>query len=294
MQRHSPFAMAIFCLCAGVAGAQGVSQPSEWTSVTTAIGRAGAIQPDGVMKYSLPRSDMNVSLDGVTLKPALALGSWVAFKRIDSSNALVMGDLVLAEAEVSPVISALLQGDVFQTAVHNHLLRESPRVSYVHIMAHGEATKIAAAIRKALDLTATPAAPPVAAASAAIDLDTAVIHRDLGIAGKVNGGVYQVSVPRRETIRMNGEIVPPSMGVSAAINFQPTGSGRAAITGDFVLRESEINRVIPILRNGRIAITALHSHMIGEDPRLYFMHFWANDDASELATTLRQAIDQLK
>ena len=174
MQRHSPFAIAIFCLCAGVAGAQGVSQPSEWTGVTTAIGRAGAIQPDGVMKYSLPRSDMNVSLDGVTLKPALALGSWVAFKRIDSSNALVMGDLVLAEAEVSPVISALLQGDVFQTAVHNHLLRESPRVSYVHIMAHGDATKIAAAIRKALDLTATPAAPPVAAASAAIDLDTAV------------------------------------------------------------------------------------------------------------------------
>ena len=294
MQRHSPFAMAIFCLCAGVAGAQGVSQPSEWTGVTTAIGRAGAIQPDGVMKYSLPRSDMNVSLDGVTLKPALALGSWVAFKRIDSSNALVMGDLVLAEAEVSPVISALLQGDVFQTAVHNHLLRESPRVSYVHIMAHGEATKIAAAIRKALDLTATPAAPPVAAASAAIDLDTAVIHRDLGIAGKVNGGVYQVSVPRRETIRMNGEIVPPSMGVSTAINFQPTGSSRAAITGDFVLRESEINRVIPILRTGRIAITALHSHMIGEDPRLYFMHFWANDDATELATTLRHAIDQLK
>ena len=286
--------MAIFCLCAGAAGAQGVSQPSECTGVTTAIGRAGAIQPDGVMKYSLPRSDMNVSLDGVTLKPALALGSWVAFKRIDSSNALVMGDLVLAEAEVSPVISALLQGDVFQTAVHNHLLRESPRVSYVHIMAHGEATKIAAAIRKALDLTATPAAPPVAAASAAIDLDTAVIHRDLGIAGKVNGGVYQVSVPRRETIRMNGEIVPPSMGVSTAINFQPTGSGRAAITGDFVLRESEINRVIPILRTGRIAITALHSHMIGEDPRLYFMHFWANDDATELATTLRHAIDQLK
>ena len=286
--------MSTALVCLSLADAQQTRAQDQWSAVTAAIGRPGTLQPDSVMKYSLPRSDMNVSLDGVMLKPALALGSWVAFKRIDSSNALVMGDLVLAEAEVSPVISALQQGDVFQTAVHNHLLRESPRVSYVHIMAHGDATKIAAAIRKALDLTATPAAAPVAAASAAIDLDTAVIHRTLRIAGRVNGGVYQVSVPRRETIRMNGEIVPPSMGVSTAINFQPTGSGRAAITGDFVLRESEVNRVIPILRNGRIAITALHSHMIGEDPRLYFMHFWANDDASELATTLRRAIDQLK
>jgi len=195
---------------------------------------------------------------------------------------------------VSPVISSLQQGDVFQTAVHNHLLRESPRVVYVHIMARGDATRIAAAIRKALDLTATPAATPQSATPAAIDLDTATIHRDLGTAGKVNGGVYQVSVPRRETIRMDGEAVPPSMGVSTAINFQPTGNGRAAITGDFVMREGEVNRVIPILRGGGITITALHSHMIGEDPRLFFMHFWANDDAGQLATTLRRAIDQLK
>ncbi len=287
--------MAIFCLCATAADAQGVSQPNDWAGVTSAIGRAGAIQPDGAMKYSFPRSDMTVSLDGVTLKPALALGSWVAFKRVGASDALVMGDLVLAEAEVSPVISALQQGDVFQTAVHNHLLRESPRVVYVHIMGHGDATKVAAAIRKALDLTATPPPPAAPSAQAAtIGLDTAVIHRALGTAGKVNGGVYQVSIARRGAIRMNGEVVPPSMGVSTAINFQPTGNGRAAITGDFVMRDSEVNRVMPILRGGRITITALHSHMIGENPRLYFMHFWANDDAGQLAATLRRALDQLQ
>ena len=286
--------MAIFWLFATVAGAQGAPQPTEWTAVTSAIGRAGAAQPDGVMKYSFPRGDMSVSLDGVTLKPALALGSWVAFKRVTANEALAMGDLVLAESEVSPVISALQQDNVFQTAVHNHLLRESPRVAYVHIMARGNATRIATAIRKALDLTATPAVAPAPTAAATIDLDTAMIRQTLGVAGKVNGGVYQVAVPRRETIRMDRQVVPPSMGVATAINFQPTGSGRAAVTGDFVLREGEINRVIPILRQGQIAVTALHSHMIGEDPRLYFMHFWANDDASKLATTLRRALDQLK
>jgi hypothetical protein len=285
--------MASFCLSAAIVQAQSPSQPDDWAAVTTAIGRPGAIQSDGVMKYSFPRSDLSVTLDGVRLKPALALGSWVAFKRTRDGNAMAMGDLVLTEAEVFGVISSLQQGDVLQTAVHNHLLRESPRLVYVHIEARGAAPKIATAIRTALDLTATPPPSP-ATSSAAIDLDTAMIHRTLGYAGKVNGGVYQVSVPRSDTIRMDGEVIPPSMGVATAINFQPTASGRAAITGDFVMQGNEVSRVIPILRGGRIAITALHSHMIGEEPRLYFMHFWANDDVTGLATTLRRAIDQLK
>jgi len=283
-----------FCASTVIARAQGVSQPNDWTAVTSAIGCPGAIQPDGAMKYSLPRSDLVVTLDGVQLKPALALGSWIAFKRTSNGNTMAMGDLVLREAEESAVISALQEGDVQQTAVHNHLLRESPRVVYIHIEALGQAAKIATAIRTALNLTGTSPASPASSVVPTIDLDTAMIHRTLGYAGKVNGGVYQVSVPRSETIRMDGEVIPPSMGVATAINFQPTTSGRAAITGDFVMRESEVNRVIPILRAGQIAITALHSHMIGEEPRLYFMHFWANDNASGLATTLRRALDQLK
>jgi hypothetical protein len=205
-----------------------------------------------------------------------------------------MGDLVLTEAEESPVITSLQQGDVKQTAVHNHLLRESPRIVYVHIEAQGDAVRIATAVRTALNLTGTPPASPAPSVVAPIDMDTAMIHRTLGYGGKVNGGVYQVSVPRSETIRMDGEVIPPSMGVATAINFQPTGNGRAAITGDFVMLGGEVSRVIPILRAGKIAITALHSHMIGEEPRLYFMHFWANDDVVGLATTLRRALDQLK
>jgi hypothetical protein len=286
--------MVSFCLSAAIVQAQSPSQLDDWAAVTTAIGRPGAIQSDGVMKYGFPRNDLSVTLDGVRLKPALALGSWVAFKRTSDGNAMAMGDLVLREEEVSGVISSLQQGDVLQTAVHNHLLRESPRVVYVHIESRGAAAKIATAIRTALDLTATPPPLPAAGPATAIDLDTAMIHRTLGYAGKVNGGVYQVNVPRSDIIRMDGEVIPPSMGVSTAINFQPTRSGRSAITGDFVMRESEVNRIIPILRAGQIAITALHSHMIGEDPRLYFMHFWANDNVSVLASTLRRALDQLK
>ena len=274
-------------------GATAKAQGNDWSAVTAAIGRPGALQSDGVMKYSFPRNDLKVSLGGVRIRPALALGSWVAFKRTGANEAMVMGDLVLIEAEVSSVISALQQKDIQQTAVHNHLLRESPRVVYIHIAAHGDAARIATAIRAALDLTKTP--PPEAPAAASrLDLDTALIHRTLGYGGKVNGGVYQVSVPRRDTIKMNGEVVPPSMGVATAINFQPTGRGWAAITGDFVMLDGEVNRIIPILRSNGIDVTALHSHMLGEEPRLYFMHFWADNDAGKLATTLRRAIDQMK
>jgi hypothetical protein len=287
------FAVVLSVTFAVALGAQQKASDGDWSAVTAAIGRQGTLQPDGVMKFSFPRSDLNVSLDGVKLKPALALGSWVAFKRVGRGRAMAMGDLVLSEAEVSPVIIKLQEGDVHQTAVHNHLLHESPRVTYVHIEAEGDAARIAAAIRAALNLTKTPAPSPPSP-SAALDLDTAAVHRALGYAGKVNGGVYQVSVPRRETIRIHGDVIQPSMGVSTAINFQPTGRGRAAITGDFVMVASEVNRIIPILRTNQIAVTALHSHMLGEQPRLYFMHFWANDDAGRLAIALRRAIDQMK
>lgn len=293
--RRSRFcvALALSFVVVPVAHAQRNNGAEDWSAVTKAIGRAGMLQPDGVMKFGFPRSDLDITLDGVKLKPALALGSWVAFKRTGRQQAMVMGDLVLSESEVSAVISSLQEKDVLETAVHNHLLNESPRVMYVHIVAHGDPVGIAKAIRAALDLTKT---PPQAAPSAApaFALDTAAIHRTLGYAGKVNGGVYQISIPRRERIRADGEVVPPSMGVSTAINFQPTDSGRAAITGDFVIRSSEVNRIIPILRANQIGITALHSHMLGEQPRLYFMHFWANDDAGRLSVALRRAIDQMK
>jgi hypothetical protein len=236
---------------------------------------------------------MQVTANGVQIKPALALGGWVAFKEM-SGGVIAMGDLVLSESEVDPVIGALQAGGVEQTAIHHHILGESPRVIYVHVHAHGNAVKIAQAIRSAVAVTKIPAPAAAPSSPPPIALDTTEIARILGRTGRGNGGVYQVSVARAETIRDEGMEVPPSMGLSTAINFQPTGNGRAAITGDFVLLSSEVNPVIQALRANGIAVTSLHSHMLTEEPRLFFMHFWANDDALKLARGLRAALDRTK
>jgi hypothetical protein len=281
---------------AQASGARAAQGAADWSAVDQALGRKGAMQPGNVMKYSFPRSDLQVTMNGVQLKPALALGSWVAFKNIGGGHAMMMGDLVLAEEEVGAVMRALQQAGVEQTALHNHVLGESPRVMYMHIAGHDDPAKLARAVRTALGESRTPMEAPAALAAGApaatLDLDTAAVAGALGHAGKVNGGVYQVSVPRRETIREGGREVPPSMGVATAINFQPTGGGRAAVTGDFVMLASEVNPVIRALQENGITVTALHSHMLTETPRLFFMHFWANDDATRLARGLRAALDK--
>jgi hypothetical protein len=258
----------------------------NWKPVEQALGRAGSEQPGGVYKVAFPRSDLTVTADGVAIKPALALGSWIAFK-----DNMAMGDLVLLEPEVNPVISALQAGGIDESAVHNHLIGESPRVMYVHFSGHGDAAALARTLHDALALTKTPmgpAPPPSAPELAIADLDPIMKYK-----GKVNGGVWQYSIPRAETITEGGMEIPPAMGTATAINFQPTSGTRAAISGDFVMIAAEVNPVIRTLRAGGIAVTALHSHMLGESPRLFFMHFWANDDATKLATTLRAALDRM-
>jgi hypothetical protein len=272
------------------------SPRQDWAAVDRAFGRPGSMQPGDVQKYSFPRADLRVTAAGVQLKPALALGSWVAVKVMGDTKgeALAMGDLVLLESEVAPVMSKLQEMGVEQTALHNHLQHESPSVMYLHIEAHGHPVKIAEAVRAALALTGTPSVPPAAAGSAGFGLDTARLASALGYAGKVTGGVYQVSVPRAEQVRTGGMEIPPAMGVATALNFQPTDKGKAAITGDFVLTADEVNPVIRSLREGGIEVTALHSHMLGEEPRLYFMHFWANDEAVKLARTLHAALGHMK
>ena len=257
------------------------------------MGRSGEMQPGGVIKFAMPRKDLHVSLNGVDIKPGLALGSWAAFKR-DGNATMVMGDLVLTEDEVEPVMMKLQEGGIHESAVHNHLIGESPHVMYMHIASHGDAAQMAKAIHEALALTKTPGpdASPAPVATTDLGFDQKQVEQILGHAGKINGGVLQIGVPRSETITDSSMTVPPSMGVATALNFQPTGSGKAAITGDFVLLGSEVNPVIKTLRQNGIAVTALHSHMLMEEPRLFFMHFWANDDAVKLAKTLRGALDQ--
>jgi hypothetical protein len=293
-RRGLAIATTLLCVAMGHgARAQAAGAQPGWSAVERTLGRPGAAQPDGVVRFSFPRSDLCVTVDGVQIRPALALGSWIAFRRVPG-GAMAMGDLVLTDDEVAPVMTRLQQGGVRQTAVHNHLLRESPRVMYMHVEAHGDPVRIAETVRAALALSHTPLGPPATAPAAApIDLDTAAVARALGRSGRVNGGVYQVSVPRAETVRDAGHVVPPGMGVATAINFQPTGAGRAAITGDFVMTAAEVNPVIRALRDNGIEVTALHSHMIGEEPRLYFMHFWANDDAVKLARGVRAALSHM-
>lgn len=267
------------------------SQSSEWKDVEAAIGRPGQAQPGDVIRFGLPRKDLHVTLDGVDLKAGFALGSWVAFKR-DGANAMVMGDLVLTPDEVEPVMLKLQQGGVEQTALHNHLLGETPHVMYMHIAGHGDAVHLATAIHDAITLTKTPGPDATPAAAADLGIDQKQVEQALGRSGKVNGGVLQFGVPRSEKIGDSGMEIPPSMGVATAINFQPTGGGRSAITGDFVLLGSEVNPVIRALRENGIAVTAIHGHMLMEEPRLFFMHFWANDDAVKLAKGLRAALDK--
>ena len=273
--------------------AQGApTQSIDWKAVEQAMGRSGSSQPGGVYRFSLPRGDMQVTAAGVRIKPALALGSWVAFKPTDN-GAVAMGDLVLREDEVAPVMSKLQEGGVEQTALHHHVLHESPRVMYMHIHGRGDPVKIAQTVRSAVALTKTPPAKPEGKAPVVpFGLDTARIRQVLEHGGKVNGGIYQVSVPRAESIRDGGVEIPPSMGVGTALNFQPTGGGRAAITGDFVMTAGEVNPVIRALRESGIEVTALHNHLLGEEPRLFFMHFWANDNALKLARGLRAALDK--
>lgn len=266
--------------------------PADWAAVDKALGRAGTTQPDGVLRYSFPRSDLTVQLDGVQIKPALALGGLLAFQPMGSGS-VVMGDLVLTPEEVAPVMSALLSGGIQVTAVHNHLLRASPQTIYMHVRGRGDPGQLAAKLRAALALSKTPLATPAAPPKpAALDLDTAAIDRTVGKQGKVNGGVYQFTIPRAEKIVDDGMVEGASMGTGTAINFQPIGGGKAATTGDFVLVGKEVDPVMRALRSSGIEITALHTHMVGEQPTLYFMHFWAVGDASKLAQALRAAVDK--
>ena len=284
--------LAVFALTGVNALAQGAVQPS-WTSVEDALGRKGAMQPQDVIKFSFPRTDLAVTVRGVQVKPALALGSWIAFKPLSGGGVMTMGDLVLLEDEVGPVMQTLQAGGVEQTALHNHVLGESPRVMYMHVAAHGDPSKIAATIRAALATSKTPLGTPATpAVPSATGFDTTAVAAALGRPGKLNGVVYQVSVPRAEIITEMGVEIPASMGVATAINFQPTGNGQAAITGDFVMIGSEVNDVIRALRANGIEVSALHSHMLNESPRLFFMHFWANDDATKLARGLKAALDK--
>ncbi|MEI9425012.1 DUF1259 domain-containing protein [Mesorhizobium sp. Cs1299R1N1] len=265
----------------------------DWKTVAKTFGKSGTEMPDGVYRVGLPRTDLKVSLDGVALKPGFALGGWVAFGPM-GNQAMVMGDIVLTQDEVNPVMEKLEEGGIEITALHNHLLSSEPMTLYMHVFGEGDPVALATALHAGLALSKTPMdnATP-AAAQPQIAFDTTSVDQAIGRKGKANGGIYQFTIPRAETITDGGMTISASMGSAIGINFQPTGGDKAAITGDFVLIASEVKPVLRALRENGIEVTALHSHMLNEQPRLFFMHFWANDDAVKLARGLKAALDKM-
>lgn len=264
----------------------------DWNAVGQALGKNGTEMPGGVYRIGMPRSDLKVMLGDIPLKPTFALGSWVAFREM-GGQAEVMGDLVLTEAEVNPVMKSLVDQGFEVTALHNHVFNARPATFYMHVGAMGDAVALARSLRTALSLSGTPLVNAAASPPPAIDLDTAAIDAALGAKGTNAGGVYQVGVPRAEPILEMGHAIPNAMGVTEAINFQPLGGGKAAITGDFILIAKEVNPVIRALKKNGIDVTALHNHMLTEEPRMFFVHFWAADNLPKLLAGLKAAMAEV-
>ena len=273
-------------------GLAGAVDP-DWKAVEQALGKSGQLQTGDVFRIGMPRTDLTVTVKGVPVKAPFALGSYAAFKQI-GSQVMVMGDLVLLDQEVPPVMSGLFAGGLEVTAVHNHLNEMSPHVMYMHYEGHGDAVQLAKALRQALSASGTPfgASAPSAPATAP-GLDPKQIEQALGRGGRdIGGGVFQVTVPRAEAITEMGHPLLPAMGVTTVLNFQPTADGKAAITGDFVVIDKEVNPVAQTLLQNGIDVTAIHNHGLMDMPRLFYMHFWATDDPAKLARGLKAALDK--
>jgi len=275
----------------GAPAAVSAAQP-DWKAVEQALGKSGQLQAGDVFRIGMPRTDLSVTVKGVPVKAGFALGSYAAFRQV-GDRAMVMGDLVLLDAEIPAVMSGLFANGLEVTAVHNHLNDMSPHVMYMHYEGHGDAVQLAKGLRQALAASATPFASAAAAAAAGPALDPKPIEQALGRQGRdVGGGVFQVTVPRVEAITAMGQPLLPAMGVVTVMNFQATADGKAAITGDFVLLDQEVNPVARALRQHGIEVTAIHNHGLADTPRLFYMHFWANDDPAKLAQGLKAALDQ--
>jgi hypothetical protein len=270
-------------------GAQETTDPT-WKQVDGVFGVAGKDLAGGVHRFGWPRRDLRVRVGDVPVQPALALGSWGAFLKMGDGRAMAMGDLVLLESELTPVLTTLVTGGMEISAIHNHLVGESPHVIYLHFSGHGDAVSLARTLKEALGKTGTPmTAAPASKPAAADEQAFKTVQEALGRTGALAGTVLQVGVPRAERIEERGMEVPATMGMAIALNFERVGE-RVATTGDFVLLAAEVNPVIRELRAHGIEVTALHSHMLEETPRLFFLHFWGVDTPEKIAVGLKAAL----
>ena len=291
MKPMAMVAMAWFLM--GVPAPAGAAEP-DWKTVEQAMEAPGQVQAGGVFRVGMPRTDLAVTVKGVPVKPGFAVASYAAFKAM-GDHTMVMGDLALLDGEIPAVMSGLLTGGLQVTALHNHLNDMWPHVMFMHYEGHGDAVALAKALRVALAASGTPlgAARATPAPAGAPTLDTRRLEQALGRAGRdIGGGIYQVTASRVDPVTEMGVPLLPAMGVTTAINFQPLADGRAAITGDFVLIDREVNPVARALREHGIEVTAIHNHGLMDAPRLFYMHFWGVDDPLKLASGVKAALDQ--
>jgi hypothetical protein len=265
---------------------------SDWPAVADAVGRAGELQGD-VYRIAFPRADLKVTVDGVPIKTGLALGGWAAFTR-EAGRTVVDGDLVLLPEEINRVVTALQAGGLEVTALHNHLILESPHVMYLHFFGKGDAAALGRALRAAIAETATPSPAAAAPAAAPTPAWARAVEQSFGRSGRVRGGVLSIGVPRPEAIHADGAVLHPSMGMAHSFNFQETDNGRVAATGDFVLTDDEVNPVLRQLRAGGLWVTAIHNHLLHGMPPLVFMHFWGTGEPAQVGETLKQALAHAK
>jgi hypothetical protein len=266
---------------------------SDWKPVADILGRTGKLGDNNTAyRVALTRNDLQVTSYGVAIKPGLSLGGYAVFVRYPNNQTLLMGDLVITETEVPKVTDALQAHGIAQTALHKHLLEQSPPVWWTHLHGMGDATQLAAGLKATLDATAIGPATPSPPQHPPVDIDVAGVQQALGRKGTQDSGLLKYSIPRKDTIVEDGHVLPAAtLNLTTVINFQPVGDGKAAINGDFILITDEVQKVIQALRAGNIAIVELHNHGLTEQPRLFYMHFWAVDDAVTLARTLRPALD---
>lgn len=279
------FLIAISLFAAAPLAAQ---SPGPWDGVARIL-KSPAVPSAGYTRFNFPRRDLTVTVGDVTVAPALALGSWLGFAG-DPTDAEVMGDLVLAEQEVAPVEQALLQQGIMITAAHNHLVGDHPHITYVHVHAHGDAAALAARFDTVLSLTGAPR--PVTPSPAPLAIDTARVFSALGQSGRAQGAVAQLGfmfVPG--AVQMDGRTLVPAMAYGSPVNVQLVGSGRAVATGDFSVPAAQVEPVRTALIAHGITVTAMHSHLVGETPRVYYLHFWADGTLDSVLTGLRAAID---
>jgi uncharacterized protein DUF1259 len=292
---ESILAAAVLCAPTSVS-AQDV--PAEYQQVLSTLGKQGDFK-DNVLKVNIPRNDVKVTVAGVATPTPFGFGGWVAMTKGDGGHQVLMGDLVLLQDEVNPVMSALLDNGFDVTALHNHFFWDEPRMYYMHVHGHGIAAELAQKLKPALALigtpagTATPAASAPAAAPTPNALNTAKVAEIVGTQGEQNGSVYKITLPRNDlkVVEM-GAAINARMGLNTWAAFTGTNE-KAAIAGDVAMLETEVTPVLKALRKNGLDVVAIHHHMTADRPVIIFLHYWGTGPADKLATAFKAAVSEL-